>query len=577
METQQKKRRGNNLYQLGFIRDALRTQQEEERENSQASNILCYLENNENALVDVKVIQKEIRSQIQKYELMDVKISQIVGNNQDQEKLEEKDDEDWLKGKHPFFQKGYQDMKAFKEYHSKILNQMNYKFRAVVNIAKSYIEEIRTNPNYRFFMSNIESGIDNLESLVHNSDELNKTSINIQCEFQRIEQSLQQKLTLERNSIKKKEEFGLNAGEKPNKSTMTTLNLDREYRNAEEDRELGNIRNVKIKVSSDEITSNLLSETKNDLLIAFSDKNSYLAIGKQAGISLKDDRGLIYSKKPSNIENARQVVYAKNGYFIYDSQQQLILRKEIDESEPVIWWKKMKIQDINCIRAQLRVDPAENFVAVNVDDTKLILIEIKADNLPGEVIQIDNTSGSRIEMIEFLSKTRMLTMTKSGLITLLELDLDNYSSKILFRQEYLFDKTRGENYFNISVCPRSEYFALYTSKSWAGSRIIIYRISQNRFEKVNELDIYSENLHHFHSICFSNYFSGSKLLLCGYSVSEGSSVLVYQYDAKSNEIAQYQEISVPSENYCLKLHRLDSQVSGLLNGGKLLRICFETN
>ena len=291
----------------------------------------------------------------------------------------------------------------------------------------------------------------------------------------------------------------------------------------------------------------------------------------------------IYSKTLKNkLKNLFEVVFCKGSYYIHSHRR--ILRKTEDSSEPTVWWDKKKISDFDYRNKNIRATRDQSAIIINVNDTRLVVVEVKDDGTAGREIIIKNETSSRISCHEALSETRILTVNQKGLIVIYEVDFKNYSgSKEIARHQIKVNPERNENCFYLSVCDRSKRVAVLIMKHGycvKASRIQMYELNtkgdsgeEEKIELKAEIDIGSKDLECYYSICISQYI-GDKLVIFGYSY-KNTSVHTYYYDISSAELIERESKSLFAEhNKCYKLQRYGNQVYGILWGGKIVKINF---
>ena len=405
-------------------------------------------------------------------------------------------------------------------------------------------------------------------------------------EFQKIKEILKKKLEFERRTLHRlidNSEGSLrNQFTKTMDKSMMATEPHQKILTQQKLNELAEIGRIKVEVRAKKVACKLSAQRTSCAHICFKGKNSYLSIGNKYGLSVKKGGKFVYSKNLADyMVYLGEAVYCKGAYYIYNHSPGRILRKGEDSSDPIVWWDKQKIKSVWMFNQNLRVNPENTFLIVNVNETDLVVIEVKEDGEAGREIMIENQTGARICSHEVLKEGRILTVNEKGLPRIYQVDYSEFSKpKVLKSSQIAPSRDGKENHFWVAVCEKSQICAVRLNFiSGRSSRILIYRLRNEAGEA--ELTFQTEinlNFHGFIDLtagCFSPYV-GDNLVLCAHAHSNHTAY-AYGYDLKKNKLTQvHSEVVGKGLNpYCWKLSRVGNRVCGILaNGGLILQFKF---
>ena len=474
-------------------------------------------------------------------------------------------------------------------FHSKTYQKLLFRIQQVFKLVEEYLEKCYSDPYQSSAVTQISGNLIQLRSLTTNCFEPQADKVSaVEAEFKKINKILQSEVDLHLKTAlftKKEAEIKQGITEKRDKAVMTKTYQTATIDHQEHSRSLSfttNPSEVKIEINNDEVASELMTKArKYATFMCYSGKNSFLSTLNHHGLSLRKNGQLIYSKiYQDNMKYLYGVVTCKGSYYIYNYKPGRILRKAEDGSDPTVWWDKKKISTFGAGNKIIRATPDQSAVVINVNETELVVVEVKDDGSLGREVIIENNTGCRIESHEPLVDNRILTVNKEGLVIIYEVDLQDFSGyKEVERLQIKLKSERQENCFYLSVCEKSERMVVlvrYNGSSEA-SRMQVYSLRGKDGEKKlkyrTELDLWGRGLSSYYSICMSRYV-GDKVFVCGNTYSN-TMAHTYCYNLKSNELTETESKSLGGGNrYCDKLQRAGDEVYGLLQGGKILKFKF---
>ena len=278
----------------------------------------------------------------------------------------------------------------------------------------------------------------------------------------------------------------------------------------------------RVNIQANDVACDITGKDKNVYsYICFSGENSFLS-SASSGLSVKKDGQQVYSKEFSNeMKNLGEAIYCKGAYFIYNYSPGRILKKLEDSSEPIVWWDKSPINNFWYRSKNIRLNREENALIVNLDQTDLILIEVRDDGAPGKELTIKNETGSRIDCHEALGNNKILTVNKKGLLQIYRADYSEFSKSSLLKSSQIgLRSDRSESDFWLGVCEKSRICSIHIGGNPTTSRILIYKIKdetgKDELSFQTQLDV--SNRCYLWNGCFLPYI-GEKLFLCCHSSS----------------------------------------------------------
>ena len=481
------------------------------------------------------------------------------------------------------------------KHHLDFLSQFRLILKQAVSLVEDYIEnmilKLNEDKNTTFWLAS--GSFDQLKSLISRRQPLGQRIQLIEQELIKIDKILGNGLPEpEKLNSRQKRSIPVIKTKKTNKSVTTKKPIQRQIETIPGDQQ----GTVMVDVSDMNTVSELM--TKSTLCftsIAYASENSFLAFLAGFGMIVNKNGEEVYSKSSEDMRCTqsalnpllvREVVFCGENYFLLHEKGRLF-KKAQDSSEPTLWWDKSGIKGYGWYNQIIRTSLDQPALLINLNDTLLPVIEVKADGSSGLEFYIENTTGSRIDALEPLRNNKLLTVNKEGLITLYDLDLDTFSSYqgLETFQVNLYGE-RNENNFYLTACQKSRYCALLIQgDGQTASRIQIYKIRPQSFREkislVTWIDLWEGQFLYYLSICFSHYLE-EKLILCGFS-QQNSKAHFYELDVKTNRLVKGGSVfgggskELGEDRNCSKLMRRGNEVKGILSGGKLLVLKFVAN
>ena len=272
-------------------------------------------------------------------------------------------------------------------------------------------------------------------------------------------------------------------------------------------------------------------------LIAFKDKDSYLATQQNKGYSLLEAGKEIVSKKPEKC-NFYDVEYASGYYFLYEGSGKELLRKSIDGTSLERWYK---IDLTNgwgggkCIRVALKGQA----LAVNRAKKNISILEILLDGSVGWRIDIEKDLGGHLWDHQVFGEAMdlVLSLTNDGWIVVHHIDLDGVKATQRCKYKTQFTE-RVEETSTIAVCPKNRFLMVHTRVNTRASRVLIMEFFGDRIQQRSSFDVYQQNIKYFHTAEFYGYV-GNLLLLTAITWSEPmSKILSFSFDPKKGELVE---------------------------------------
>ena len=470
--------------------------------------------------------------------------------------------------------------------HLTTLEKIQFKMKQIFGLVEEYLDQLDADFHQEHFQLLLDSNLDRLRAVIESKETGSEKIKEVEEEFEKIKKVLKEKLTFEKDRLLRRVELDKadqrirrqEAVETRDKAVMV---IEPEKTDIEKQKiEKIEIERIKVKLDVSEVACIISAEkTGFNAYICFSGENSYLSALNSSGLSVIKDKRSIYKKKfTDDLKNLGDVVYCKGAYYIYNHSPGRILRKGEDFSDPNVWWDKKDIQKFWASNKKIRVNREQTALIVNLNDTEMIVIEVRDDGTAGRELVIVNETGSRIDCHEPLKNSRILTINKIGLVMVFQADykeFSNWSQRTSTQIQLMSD--RKENQFWLAVCEKSQLCAVQISVSGKASRILIHKIvkgaGKDKFTFLTQLDVFSQNLQRLSNGCFSPYF-GDNVILCAQSQSN-KTAFAYGYDVHNNTLTQIYSKVFDKGDYCWKLSRVGDRVCGILtNGGFIIQFKF---
>ena len=416
------------------------------------------------------------------------------------------------------------DFKDYLEYlqkrnsfHFTTLLKLKFKIQGIIKFVQDYLAELKLDSYQAEPRKLLSSNLLQLQALITTPDSPVKKIIPIEEEFKKIKTILEKQFESKKNQllmINNPENFKMKVLTKnQNKSVMTNEEETNTQERKEEKADKTDISQVKAEVDDSETASSLVSvNSGSHTSIRYTKKDSFLVVKNLVGFCIKKEGNQIYSKKfPSSLFYFKDVIFLNGVYYLFNTTPGQILKKKNDSSEYSVWWNKKTISNIDWYSYNNLATLGDSSIAVNLNNTDLLVIEVKDDGSAGRELTIKNTSGSRLNFHLGLLNGNIFTLNKTGLITIYQVDLERYAGyHEVGRKQIELKSERKENRFFLALCEKKELAAILTGTCvdpYLGSRILIYKIS-DRLNGIEmnfqaEIDIWQQNLQYYLTVCFS--------------------------------------------------------------------------
>ena len=293
--------------------------------------------------------------------------------------------------------------------------------------------------------------------------------------------------------------------------------------------------------------------------IAYKDEENFLALQVFKGYSVFEDSQFLEGFETNVfLEGYYDLVYADNAYFVYDDNNNCLLRKEIAGKgalEPFFDFKGSREYG-----QTIRVGCDQRHLVLNQDDEKLVVLCL----LTKKLVFIEKIAGGKISDFQVLSRNRVALMTCDGWLMIFRYDLKEGSSRMNKILKIELDGVGDKFTLKLAVCPKSEVFAILTVKENSkASKLICYTLRNGQIQFLDCLSL-PENeseLDCFLAFSFYGYYRGHLLLTAVTHSEEVSQILTFDlFKGKLGEVKALRKVAEASK--CRRLVRLrDSFVS----------------
>ena len=472
-------------------------------------------------------------------------------------------------------------------FHFNISKKLEFKLNGIFELVDEYLGELQLDEFREHHQPLLSTNLLQLKTILESSESQAEKVPIIAQEFSKIKYILSTNLL---SKTKKEAEF-LNVSNievlpRPtrDKSVMTQLRGAEMVDLEEEEKKspgFVDFESINVIVDDSELSHDLLEKVESGYpSICFNGKDSCLMHVKDICMVLKKNGKEVYTTKNRSLKiSARDAIFCKGAYYIFEDSQSSLLRKAEDRSDPQPWWSKKKIRNFDRCLKIIRKAVDGSAIYLNCTEDEMIVIEVRDDGSAGRELAIRNGTGSPINCHQALSESRILAINEKGLMVVHKVDSSKYNwSREVGRFQIKLKSARKEGSFYVTVCERFEFFALslaYYANNCQVSRLQIYRLCDLDDGKVeirlkSELDLWGDQLTYYFSISLSQYAGLDKLILLAESYNN-SKAHIYCYDTTKNEFFKKESKSLGQNRICYKLRRYGNEVCGVLYGGKILK------
>ena len=318
--------------------------------------------------------------------------------------------------------------------HFTTFEKIQFKMEGIFCLVEEYLDQLDTDLHQEHFQEMLEANLDQLRAvLIDQQDSVPERVRRIEEEFQKIDQILRKKLNFERENVARILEGSEESLRKEMVRTRDKAVMVIEPGNTKKEENGAkyiDIEKIKVEVEVQK-TDYKPNDADSEAMkcICLTGENSFLTALDHSGISVTKNGQVIYSKKfKDDMKNIGDAVYCNGSYYIYNYQTPgRILRKAEDSSDPEVWWDRQPIEVVFNKNKNIRVNQKNTALIINVNDTDLAMIEVRKDGKAGREVIIKNQTGSRINFHEALRNSRILAVTKQGVLAIYKVDYVYFS------------------------------------------------------------------------------------------------------------------------------------------------------
>ena len=484
--------------------------------------------------------------------------------------------------------------------HTSTYQKLQFKVKGLFGLVEQYLEELRSDLHQEHYQELLAPNLKELERLVLSPESQPERAKKILEEFSKIRNALDDVLEFEKQDSMNTAtnvilEMSLNdrSVAKRSKGILTSSSNAVELRELRDYPNLTKIDSKRLKIEilcQDDKVGELMTRNCDDYtFISFCEQeSSFLFTLNHHGLSLFKEGEELYSRQleePFNNNILKEVIYSAEAYYIVGGEPLQILKFDVSGQiigrDPVVWWDRYPLSDIEYSNKVIRGAPDESGIVVNVENGNLVYIEICENGDAGREVLIRNSLVDvKIDCHEPLNDKKVLTVTNTGLVQILQIEPNQL---VGYRQTDSFqlalNPERQENYFYLTICPKHWFAGILVrnfGESYMASKLLIFRLKDVRGDDklsfITGIDLWEKKFQFYFSVCFSAYF-GDKLVLCGHSYN-GSVAHTYIFDVADGSLTERQSIAFGGNQSCYKLVSNGSEVCGLLAGGSVLKFKF---
>ena len=362
---------------------------------------------------------------------------------------------------------------------------------------------------------------------------------------------------------------------------------------------------IKIHLSCQDKISNYCPGGAHMRFICFGSKDSYAYSQLNFGFDIdKVKTGKNgQNRKISNLckivnQNVREVVYAAGYYYFHDTRLQKICRLASSGEGKIQLFLDVEIQDLekNSIQSVLKASEggSGSILGLRISKSKLYHITLQS-----KVLYIKQAILS--DSNEYFESIVLFILIGSHQLACVCSRFNHFSGALLGWVLYLFEERGSDQQqsmakeFSMLFSGEDSQEPFYLAGSQAEKRIAVlmrdgatkfassirvYGIEgqkyQRRLVEKAKIDLSSEKLMFYHSICFLPGVDSSDFI-CGYSSVPRPTFFVYSYDVYSHEVKVVKRLEVSGKGDCsiLRLERFGGMVYGLMKNGCVLKVDFD--
>ena len=322
------------------------------------------------------------------------------------------------------------------------------------------------------------------------------------------------------------------------------------------------IKKLKCRASTNSNASNsTLGEC--GVILAFKDDSSYINVQPEYGLSLVDKGKEIYAAElPNNDFN--DVICVKGVYYISEASTGIWL-KSADSSKPELFKEIPGLT--GSIGRVLRAGYSGQVLFAMKNSQSLIAMRLDLEkSMPGRVYEdvieeitrsgsgSGETDGIHAEESDLISDYQVfgeegdcvVVLQKSGRLAAYQYFVKRRRSKLLLEHEIKMIKNRPERASALAVCPKNEYFAVFTDSKDGGeykcSRAILLQLKEGKIVERGTINLHVEEFIPFiYHVVFQKYYN-DYLVFSAFNGIEEAMLQTFCYDKKKKEFYEIRKL-----------------------------------
>ena len=255
--------------------------------------------------------------------------------------------------------------------------------------------------------------------------------------------------------------------------------------------------------------------------------------------------------------------YSKGYYYLYDHVIKGVFRRDLSphgQPEQLINFSGSSYPG-RSLKAGLNDYGGDDHLLMNKENLYLVYLDIKTLSMFDIIPKGEDFSGLKIFDFQTLSGNRVVTMSKNGLIMLMEYFPENKSSVLL--SDYKIDLLTDEEAYSIAACPKSKVVVVNISRAKDKlSRLVVFEVGEDFLDQKDQLVLYNGKIEAIRTMEFYDYFQ-ERLVLTALTGEDPLTMFGFMYDGiKIIEFVQRKVLSDLNMTY--KLTRIEGGAEGLI-------------
>ena len=492
--------------------------------------------------------------------------------------------------------------------------QVKTKVNEIFSLVKGYIYKLQSDKSLSDHLRVLLPSTQSLTSLLDLSsekasakvrvidEELNKATEILekwlQDELQEASNSTQKIKNIQNNQNSKELPFSIQEGSQ-DKASMTELRyrIGKIKKPARERAVVSSVdlRRIDVKRYPNQSASSLINDSEGqEVLFHFLNKLALIhptnGYGKLVDY-IKDDRPWF---NRGNSRGITAVVKCREFYYLLKPWHCSIHWDPHNTGQPVQWWVGQKASFWRYLNGAKRTKDHSAIIA-NMNDSKLVVIEVKKNGQPGRELEIVTNGQRLIDCFEILPGNKIITIDRRGVVILYKVDFFNFKNYVE-SGSYQIPEHHHQNNIgrscltHLSVCQRGELCVVAFEPSKRSDnlaferperppetvRLVLFKLDHGHDPKspirlMTQVDLPGRRLVDLGGIRFSQYIQDA-VVLCEYSIRHGVEAL--GYDCSKNKLVYIKSEATSFYSKCYQLTSIGSEVWGMIEGGEIFRLKF---